>query len=108
MAKRTSSQETNSVSPSGKTNQRRHNRATKGNNTRKKLPEIDWTEVKLRWEEELAFFIAMNRYKVYKEKLPSGIFEYRVLDEYGHSVLTIESARNVMFSPRRRKRKRRR
>ena len=105
MAKHESSPETNSKSQTGN---RKHNRATKGNNTRKKTSDHDFSELRLRWEEELAFYAAANRYKIYKEKLPCGNFEYRVRDEYGNSILTIESARNVMFSPRRRKRKRRR
>lgn len=87
---------------------RNHNKATKGNNTRKKTFNHDFSELKLRWEEELAFYVAANRYKIYKEKLPCGSFEYRVRDEYGNSILTIESARNVMFGPKRRRRKRRR
>jgi len=109
MAKHKSSQEASSTSPTtGAKKNRRHNRATKGNNTRKKMPDIDYTELRLRWEEELAFFIAVNRYKVYKEKLSNDNFEYRVRDEYGDIILTIESARNVVFGPRRRRRKRRR
>ena len=100
---------TSQTGTAGKTKQqRRHNSATKGNNTRKKRPEIDYSELKLRWEEELAFFIAMNRYKVYKERLPNDNFEYRVRDEYGQMIITIESARNVVFSPKRLRRKRRR
>jgi len=107
MEKQKLSQETNSNSLSGAKN-RRHNSATKGNNSRKRKPEHDYTELRLRWEEEIAFYAAANRYKIYKEKLPCGDFEYRVRDEYGNSVVTIQSARNVMFGPRRRRRKRRR
>ena len=106
MGKRKSSQETSSTSQIGKTNQRRHNRATKGNNTRKKTFDIDYSELKLRWEEELAFYVAMNRYKTYKEQLPNGNFEYRVRDEYGDIILTIESARDVGINIKRRRRKR--
>lgn len=109
MEKHRLSLETNSTSRTGENeNQRRHNRATKGNNTRKKKFEPDYTELKLRWEEELAFYVASNRYKIYKEKLSNGNFEYRVRDEYGQIVITIESPRNVVFSPKRRRRKRRR
>jgi len=96
------------MSSTSQTGNRTHNKATKGNNTRKKKPDHDYTELRLRWEEELAFYVAMNRYKIYKEKLSSGYFEYRVRNEYGDIILTIESARDVGVSPRRRRRKRRR
>lgn len=111
MGKHKSFQETNSTSQTGENktkNHRHHNRATKGNNTRKKVFDVDYSELRLRWEEELAFYVASNRYKIYKEKLSNGNFEYRVRDEYGQIVITIESARNVVFSPKRRRRKRRR
>ncbi len=87
--------------------QRRHNSATKGMNTRRKKGDFDYSELNLRWEEELAYYIAYNKFKVYKLPLDNGDFEYRILDEYGDKILTIISARNVMFSPRRRRRKRR-
>lgn len=108
MGKHKLSQEMSSTSQTGKTKQqRRHNSATKGNNTSKKKNDIDLSELRLRWEEELAFYVAMNRYKIYKEKLPSGYFEYRIRNEYGDIILTIESMRDVGVSPRRRRRKRR-
>lgn len=109
MGKQESSQETSSTFQSGPTKKnRRHNKATKGNNTRKKTFDFDFSELRLRWEEELAFYVAANRYKIYKEKLPNNSYEYRVRDEYGQIILTIESTRNVVFSPKRKRRKRRR
>lgn len=87
---------------------RKHNPRTKGSNSNKKGPDLDFSELKLRWEEELSYYIAANKYKIYKEKLPSGNFEYRVRDEYGEMIFSIESARNVVFGPRRQRRRNKR
>ncbi len=73
---------------------------------RKDVP--DYSDLNLRWEEELAFFVAMNKYKIFKEELPSGDFEYRVHDSYGQKIVTVVSARNVMFSPKKRRRRKKR
>lgn len=91
-----------------KANQKRHNRNTKGFNTNRRRVEIDYDEFYLEWPEELAFYAAMNGYKIVKLENDHGPFEYIVIDSWGDIILTVESEKNVMFAPKRKRRRKHR
>lgn len=59
----------------------------------------------LDWTEELAYYAAINKCRIYKRKMDSGYYEYVVADKYGEIYLTVESRHNLMFAPRKRRRK---
>lgn len=102
-------QQPKSETPRG--NQKHHNRATRGCNTRRKRLDLDLDELCLDWVEELAYFNALNNNKVYKQTLDNDMFEYRVRDEYGNLVVSIISQRNLnrsAFGVKKRRRSRRR
>ena len=58
------------------------------------------------WTEEIAYYAAINKCRIYKRELENGNFEYVLADKWGEVYLTIESGRNLMFAPRKRRRKR--
>lgn len=74
--------------------------------------DIDYELLNLRWEEEIAFYVAQNRYRIIKNKVPStkegedDQFEYVIVDRHSQIILTIVSPRNVLFSPKKRRKRR--
>lgn len=88
---------------------KRHNKDTRGQNSSKKRVDVDFDELALDWVEEIAYFVAFNNYKVYKEELAEDLYEYRVRNG-SELIISIVSSRNLnksAFSLRRRRRRRR-
>lgn len=60
--------------------------------------------LKLDWMEELIHFALDNKLKLSKTHNEStGVYTYTAADKYGRSVLSISSARNIMYNPKAKK-----
>jgi hypothetical protein len=94
-----------------KGNQKNHNKATRGVNTRRRKFDVDYSELELDWVEEIAYYNALYDCKIYKEALDDETYEYRVRGPSGELKLTIVSSRNLnrsAFGIKKRRPKRRR
>lgn len=90
--------------------QKRHDKKTRGVNTRKKRADYDFDLLELDWVEELAYSVALNGYRVIKSEATSDLYEYKVLDG-DDLVVSVVSPRNLnksAFNNRKRRRRRRR
>lgn len=73
---------------------------------RKNLPE-PFDALKLDWVDELAHYLANSSYKLYRETIDEGLFEYRVRNEEGDLIFSLISSRNAFIENKPRRRRKR-
>lgn len=62
-------------------------------------------ELQLDWADELAYYVASNKFRIYKKKLAEGWFLYDVTDEYNRPIISVETGRDLQ--PEQKKKRRR-
>lgn len=68
------------------------------------LPE-PFDELHLDWADELAYYVASNKFRIYKKKLAKGCFLYDVTDEYNRPIISVESSRDLQPAQKRKRRR---
>lgn len=72
---------------------------------KKHLPE-PFDELQMDWVEELAYYVASNKHRIFKNELADGWYSYEVTDIYNRPILSVETSRDLQVTVKRSRKKR--